>query len=251
MAERVCAEDSPPTPSEQSDQSPLGNPSESDTVTPETKDEIRERVHLRMLNNVDVYAIAEKYDLPELKALAIEKFRQDAHTWPLKDLAAIGHEVYESTSSSDRGLRDVVTWICEGHIDYFMEDEKLGKVFEGFGFDVFKVAMEKYRNSLNVIADLNFEIAARKLDVSNLSKENAELRGKTESATYKLNITQTQIDRATNQIMSGSPCQMCGNAMDGKLQLKGAIESLKLILSCEHCSGYLDLGTCWWTRAGK
>ncbi|MCJ1263408.1 hypothetical protein MMC22_003278 [Lobaria immixta] len=69
-----------------------------------------EDTSIQMTNNVRVYAIADKYDIPGLKELAKSKF------WILVASAelilnhpSIIYEIYNTTPSTDRGLRDIVT----------------------------------------------------------------------------------------------------------------------------------------------
>ena len=56
-----------------------------------------------------VYALAEKYDVRGLKALAQEKFELSlSHTLDESTFVKAAEEAYTSTIDSDRGLRDVV-----------------------------------------------------------------------------------------------------------------------------------------------
>ena len=56
-----------------------------------------------------VYALAEKYGVSGLKALAKEKFEVIvAHRWNQDDFLDAAMEVYTHTIDSDRGLRNVV-----------------------------------------------------------------------------------------------------------------------------------------------
>lgn len=67
--------------------------------------------------NVKVYAMADKFDIPELKILAREKFTACAQGWPLPDFPNVVHEALSSTPESDRGLRDILKRILAAHID--------------------------------------------------------------------------------------------------------------------------------------
>ncbi|KAF2431542.1 hypothetical protein EJ08DRAFT_669916 [Tothia fuscella] len=63
----------------------------------------------RLITHARVYALAEKYDIRALKALAHRKFAiQSAYHWSSPELPAAIQEVYEGTVDTDRGLRDVV-----------------------------------------------------------------------------------------------------------------------------------------------
>jgi hypothetical protein len=55
------------------------------------------------------YAIAEKYDIKELKALAQSRFSTWVKSnWNHSEIYSVVNEVYNSTPSNDRGLRDLV-----------------------------------------------------------------------------------------------------------------------------------------------
>ncbi len=81
--------------------------------------------HPKLLANISVYATADKYDIPALKDLAEDKFKALAlGVWPHKDFSTVIHEVFESTPSSDDGLRAIVTKVCIKHItDMLNEDQ--------------------------------------------------------------------------------------------------------------------------------
>ncbi len=71
-----------------------------------------------MLNDISVYAIAHKYNIPTLKELAIFKFRSLAYSvWPHHDFPAIVISAYNSTPDNDEELRGTVASICAQHID--------------------------------------------------------------------------------------------------------------------------------------
>jgi hypothetical protein len=68
---------------------------------------------VQLLNNVYVYAIAEKYFIEGLKEMARERFQSQAESLLfVGEFAEIITELYQSTLSSDRGLRDIVSSIC-------------------------------------------------------------------------------------------------------------------------------------------
>ena len=72
--------------------------------------------------NLDIhtrlYAMAEMYDIPGLKTLAVQKFEYEAHLfWNTDDFLAAAQEAYTSTVASDRGLRDAVLEAFSSHRD--------------------------------------------------------------------------------------------------------------------------------------
>lgn len=70
----------------------------------------------QLMTNAQVYAMAEKFYIPDLKLLAQEKFLEHAHGWPIPGLAAVTREVLTSTPQSDRGLRTIVRDIVSLHV---------------------------------------------------------------------------------------------------------------------------------------
>lgn len=70
----------------------------------------------QLMTNARIYAVAEKFIIPDLKLLAQEKFLQRAHGWPIPGLPAIVQEVLTSTPQSVRGLRNIARDILSLHV---------------------------------------------------------------------------------------------------------------------------------------
>ena len=84
----------------------------------------------RMMNNVLVYAIAEKYDIPELKDLAKHKFHTLASSkWPHDDFHAVTEAVFSTTPETDMGLRQIVMDICGEHSEDILRDKESRAMF--------------------------------------------------------------------------------------------------------------------------
>ncbi|RAO73878.1 uncharacterized protein BHQ10_009890 [Talaromyces amestolkiae] len=87
-----------------------------------------------------VYALSKKYNINELKALALEKFRVEAdQDWDTGDFLLAAKEVYTSTSAADQDIRDAVTTIVYEHPEILDRDETQ-ELIKGLdlGFDVLK-----------------------------------------------------------------------------------------------------------------
>jgi len=69
-----------------------------------------------LVTHARVYAVADKYGIPGLKALAQKKFEtQTAARWDDYDFLDAMEEVYTTTAESDRGLRNVVVQAFRAH----------------------------------------------------------------------------------------------------------------------------------------
>ncbi|KAI9781051.1 MAG: hypothetical protein M1839_006326 [Geoglossum umbratile] len=65
-----------------------------------------------LFSAIHVYAIADKYDIPDLKRFARSRFQDWAlkGIWLRKDFPAIIRAVFELTPDDKLGLREIVTW---------------------------------------------------------------------------------------------------------------------------------------------
>lgn len=96
-----------------------------------------------LMVHAKVYAIAEKYGIAGLKALARRKFitQVDEH-WSDGSFPAAIEEVYESTVDTDRGLRDVVIQTFRSHPDLMQRKdvEEVARMTPQLSWELFKVA---------------------------------------------------------------------------------------------------------------
>ncbi|OGM45159.1 BTB/POZ domain protein [Aspergillus bombycis] len=88
-----------------------------------------------MLFNINVYQVADKFGVPQLKQKAKNKFE------------AIS-EAYQRTHKEDRGLRDILVRISHEHLEWPLENEDFRTVLEetlGFAADLVKHSTVKER----------------------------------------------------------------------------------------------------------
>ena len=66
--------------------------------------------HCKNMNNIRVYALADKYNIPALKELAKTKFKTcvTARKIPITRLTEIVDSIFHSTHETDPGLRDII-----------------------------------------------------------------------------------------------------------------------------------------------
>lgn len=81
----------------------------SDYDSSDEEDEDMQEDESHLLLHTQVYALAEKYDIPSLKSLARQKFEMAvACNYDSPELPEAIEEIYCSTLDTDRGLRDVI-----------------------------------------------------------------------------------------------------------------------------------------------
>ena len=83
--------------------------------------------YTELLNNIAVYAIADKYDIPELEVLAATKFEKalpcSGLVQDLASLPAIVDAVFDTTPDTKCGLRTVVTNFCKDWKEEIIDNE--------------------------------------------------------------------------------------------------------------------------------
>ena len=83
--------------------------------------------YTELLNNIAVYAIADKYDIPELEVLAETKFENallcSELVGDLASLPAIVDAVFDTTPDTKCGLRSVVIKFCKAWKERIIDNE--------------------------------------------------------------------------------------------------------------------------------
>ncbi|PVH91084.1 hypothetical protein DM02DRAFT_546495, partial [Periconia macrospinosa] len=101
---------------------------------------IGEGVSSPMLFNINVYGLADKYDVPELKSRAKQKFENTVEIcWDMDDFPYAITQVYQSTPLSDRGLRELVVDTACKHIQSLLCKQEFCNVLSdtaGFASDM-------------------------------------------------------------------------------------------------------------------
>lgn len=94
------------------------NYSDGSATTSEAGSALAEAKKFSLLDHAKVYSLAEKYGVPSLKKLAMDKFelqaRKDCDGEDLVDAAV---EAYTGTVQDDRGFRDEVVRAITVHMD--------------------------------------------------------------------------------------------------------------------------------------
>ncbi|KAK3946535.1 hypothetical protein QBC32DRAFT_225916, partial [Pseudoneurospora amorphoporcata] len=86
-----------------------------------------------LLTHAKIYALAEKYLIRGLKALALRQFKAAATvSLDIDDFLGAALVVYKSTIEDDRGLRDVVVETLSKHSEW-LDEEKVRDVLKELG----------------------------------------------------------------------------------------------------------------------
>lgn len=168
-------------PVEESEDEKRGEDTDKDEASISTTvDEVHPQPSL--FNNVLVYSVAEKYDIAMLKDKAKEKFELRAETGNLvtaSEFTEIITEIYRTTPSSDRGLRNVVSQICARHTQTIVNDPVFKSSIEETGEFVFDLLQEVLKVQ-SIVTDKQ-------------SKENRRLRNKISARKEEVGVLQQRL----------------------------------------------------------
>ncbi len=91
--------------------------------------------HCKRMNNVRVYAIAEKYNIPALKVLAMTKFKNYETARNSTHNREVINAIFSSTPDSDSGLRNIVISMSAkaSDVEENLKEEGLAPVIRDHG----------------------------------------------------------------------------------------------------------------------
>lgn len=180
--------------------------------------------HPRLLANISVYAVADKYDIPALKDLAKSKFSALAWgVWPHKDFSTVIHEVFESTPSSDSGLRDIVTKVCIEHIDVVLNEEQYTTVLQTTPPLTFALLQQVKTKSDEAHAHLSQKTVV----MNTLLKERDE-------ATERFKAWDRNVKDAFERAKKIKSCNGC-RGREFEFTKVDHPTALRVVLRCEYC----------------
>ena len=190
----------------------------------------------RMMNNVLVYAVAEKYDIPDLKGLAKDKFQSLARSkWPHDDFCALVEAVFSTTPDTDMGLRQVVLDICEKHMEDILRTEGSRAGFleiPAIGAVVLRAAVGKFDLDRML---LDVGLAKRNALREELSRAHADAKEASRRMLEELSQTKAGLKAALDR------------KNDWGAHLDSLVRNADGIEECRHCG--VDFG-CYLERLG-
>ena len=179
------------------EESPSTNPDKVEQISQISQQQLDTNASL--LTNTNVYALADKVDIPSLKHLAKFKFGFQAKNWPHADFPAVIQRVRQCVPPNDHALRDVCVEICAGHIHEIMDKThsdwpKWAAVFE-----------EDALLTFTLVQQVDHDFAASVADLEELKTEN-------ENAKAELKASEGVIDRLIRALNTIYKCRHCSVA---------------------------------------
>ncbi|KAI9784353.1 MAG: hypothetical protein M1839_002414 [Geoglossum umbratile] len=212
-----------------------------------------------LFSSVRVYAIAEKYDIPALKTLAKERFSEWAKSnWSHKDFPILVREVFESTPTSDRGLRDVASQLFAKHVKLLLQgngdldviedlgdlwlgvlrqvledkEEEMAKVLSGKVDEMDRAVAEK-EEEVDMIQICRLEEVEREkalngalqAEVAKLNSMLEAIRGENKRLNVQLRTLESDLDEKNNELQRKAKkvndlerCRHCRESFNARLE---------------------------------
>lgn len=221
-----------------------------------------------LMNNVLVYALADKYDIELLMIFAKEKFGlRSATPWEDDNLIAVAELVYNTTPATDRGLRNVIARHCSEHIDRsngrFLQSSKLEELCTKDGalaFNVLKrhharkAKLETEMHELEVSRQVQGKASAGLIEwVQCVQKKlkSAVERAEREEKTLKDQLATTKKHAAQEQaalralILKDTKCRHCKASLTATVREPASwMDDRHVYLSCNQCLTKLETVRC-------
>ena len=201
--------------------------------------EVRHAPHERLMNNVLVYALANKYDIPELKTLAKAKFSTlVGGQSSLEDLSTTANAVFTTTPASDLGLRHIVINVCSESVQAALENESIVSTMEEQGYFALGVLRHIVGRLASVEARLGETIIREdvlRAELAESAKEKKGLAQQAENALHEKNVGLLSLDSALDSANNVEECRHCKADFSGHLKRIGSSATLALRLTCSKC----------------
>jgi hypothetical protein len=165
-----------------------------------------------LFSSIRVYAIADKYDIPQLKELARERFSNWAEdNWACESFPAIAREVFKTTPTKDRGLRDVVVRLVAIHADDFIGKENSRQLIEDIGDLGLSVLCQLLKKHSKEKSGLKTRLKA-------LEAETAALNAQVKDCERDLRRKSDEMNVAMSKINSLVECRQCKNELNVEVE---------------------------------
>lgn len=193
-------------------------------------------------NNVQVYAIAEKYDVQPLKALAAKRFQISiSGQWETEDILMILAEVYSSTPSTDPGLREEIIRVCERYSDELLVLPEFHEMLRNDGGLAIDIARMFYKSKQL----LDTEVNNLKETVHDLSAQNLETKRKVQSYQDKLahnKLWAAEEKRVLDDILlQHARCPECSTALHLHMTKGNSKKQIAVRFTCASCNAPFPL----------
>ena len=196
----------------------------------------------KMMNNVLVYALADKYDIPELKTLAATKFAVlKGENSSLEDIATTATAVFTTTPASDQGLRAIVIDAVGESVDDALKSEGIITTMEqhgSFALGVLRYVMGRVANLVARLGESVIREDVLRADLSSKEEEKKVLAGQVKSAREEKADIVSKIDKALSSAENVKKCRHCHTDFCCCLERESGLcaNPQNLQLRCSKCN---------------
>ena len=209
------------------------------SANPGTSEDAHFTHESRMMNNVLVYAIAEKYDIPDLKTLAGGKFRSLARSkWPHDDFCALAEAVFSTTPDTDMGLRQIVLELCEKHFQDILQnkDSRVGLLdIPAIGAVVLDAAVRKIGQDKTLLDGAQAKQEELSQARADAWEEKSKVKAELEKVLEEKRDSTSQLDDLFEYSDMADRCRLCHGEIKCSLDRFLSGGSYKVKFRCTRC----------------
>lgn len=196
------------------------------------------------LNNALTYALAEKYDIQGLKELAKHKFKlRSSSGWTEANLLTLLEVVYNTTPTTDRGLRDIMSTICCSLIDCTAGKLLSSPRYQGLiskdgtlAFDALTKTYEKKRMLDRKVQTLEARVKQLETGLGNAEQTTQALASQLNSAKE----WEEQEQETLKHLLSGETCYYCSQELRVSVEKHPVGTDKHLRVKCQSCGKILQ-----------
>lgn len=186
----------------------------------------------RMMNNVLVYAVAEKYDIPDLKALAKRKFQNLVESkWPHDSFGAIAESVFSTTPDGDMGLRQIVLDCSKHNVQDILKDKDSRTVL----FDIEAVAAVVLDAAVQKLDQVDLLLNEALVEQTALRQELSRAKADAKNVLDQNSAWTSRLDSVLQSADSIEKCRHCTEKFNWFLERLGPSDTFEIQLRCASC----------------
>lgn len=203
------------------------------------------------MNNALVYALANKYDVPNMKFMAKDKFTSFTKDvgWPCKDFIETVNTVYRTTPDDDNGLRFLIAASSVKHFPYLTGDLELVAAIIRNGRLSFAIVYSQSVNHQATVEALRQDTACEKqalavsrVEVVNLRAELSQAKKEAQTAVNLRSIWHAKLDDFCTKALGIDQCRNCHEVFMADFELMNSLETFKMQMRCTQCRCRHDIG---------
>lgn len=187
-----------------------------------------------IINNLQVYSLADRYDIPDLKDLASTKFEKAVKQWDGSGLQSVIREVYESTPTGESRLRQKIAQEVALRCPTLVSHADFMDIVTAFPDLMQSVFVQREDIWRTRVRQAHSELQKATTDLVTASKDLEDTRQELEMIKTNTDSKQAKSNRVEKDLFSlfyWDECRHCDQDFSADLERNGE----SWLLRCKEC----------------